>query len=173
MVPTAVLKLDFRKAFDSVSWDSLDRIMRVQGFNDTCTWISKILVTGRTSILLNGVPGSWLHCRHGLSQGDPISPYLFIIVADVLQRLVQKGASDGLISHPIDPSLPCPVLQYTDDTLILIKGDLTGIACLKRILDSFSRATGLHINFQKSTFIPMNIDTAEAATMAAALGCCI
>lgn len=148
--------------------------MRARGFEDTwCSWISNVLKSGRTAILLNGVPGRWLHCRRGLRQGDPISPYLFIIVADVLQRLIRRASFDGLVSHPIDLSLPCPVLQYADDTLILIKGDLACIRSLKQILDSFSRATGFYINIQKSTFIPMHIATAEAEIMAEVLGCSI
>ncbi|CAD6343412.1 unnamed protein product [Miscanthus lutarioriparius] len=160
--PTAILKLDFRKAFDSVSWDRLDRIMQARGFGNTwCTWISRTLHTGKTAILLNGTPGRWFQCRRGLRQGDPIYPYLFIIVSDVLQRLIQRASANGELCHPIDP----------DDTLILLKGDVASVAKLRQILDAFSLATGLHINFHKSTFIPMNIDSAAATEMVNILGC--
>ena len=60
--------------------------------------------------MLNGVPGRWITYRRGLRQGDHISPYLFIIVADVLQRLLQQASRRGDLSHPVDCSLPCPVL---------------------------------------------------------------
>jgi hypothetical protein len=84
-----VLKLDFRKAFDSVDWGALDRILRARGFGDLwCSWIRAILESGRTAILLNGVPGRWFDCKQGRHQGDALSPYLFIIVADVLQELI-------------------------------------------------------------------------------------
>lgn len=95
----------------------------------------------------------------------------FIIVADVLQRLIRLASDAGLICHPIDPTLPCPVLQYTDDTLILVKGDVATMVALRQCLDKFSAATGLSINFHKSTFVPMNVDDATATTMALALGC--
>lgn len=168
--PTVALKLDFKKAFDSVEWDSLDRIMAARGFDLSWRrWIQSILTTGKTAVMLNGVPGRWITCKRGLRQGDPISPYLFIIVADVLQRLVQKASSEGYLHHPIDDSLTCPVIQYADDTLLLIQGDIAAIQALKSILDSFSRATGLTINFHKSTLVPMHI--AEPERMAGILGC--
>jgi hypothetical protein len=62
--PTIVLKLDFRKAFDSVDWAALDRILRARGFGDVwCSWIRAILESGRTAVLLNGVPGRWFDCK--------------------------------------------------------------------------------------------------------------
>lgn len=170
--PTAVLKLDFRKAFDSVSWTSLDAILECRGFDDRWRgWVQSILATGKTSVLLNGVPGPWINCKRGLRQGDPLSPYLFIIVADVLQCLVQRSCAHGDIQHPVDASLPCPVLQYADDTLLLVRGDVSAIVALKQVLDMFSRATGLDINYHKSTFVPMNISREDTVRMANILGC--
>ncbi|CAN6253863.1 unnamed protein product [Urochloa humidicola] len=170
--PTAVLKLDFRKAFDSICWDSLDNILSARGFDERWrSWINNILQTGKTAVLLNGVPGNWIQCRRGLRQGDPLSPFLFIIVADVLQRLISQASRNGLLAHPVDDSLPCPVLQYADDTLILVRGDVQTITALKQVLDSFSAATGLVINFHKSTFVPMNVDELVSIQMANILGC--
>jgi hypothetical protein len=111
--PTLVFKIDFRKAFDSVNWGSLLAILRARGFDDRwCLWMERILDTGHTAILLNGVPGCWIRCRNGLRQGDPLSPYLFIIVADVLQRLIRKAWDSGSLAHPLSPDTPCPLLQY-------------------------------------------------------------
>ena len=63
------------------------------------------------------------------------------------------------------------MLQYADDTLILTRGDVASLQALKNILDDFSMATGLTINYHKSTFVPMNVDAATASTMATVLGC--
>lgn len=147
-LPTIVLKLDFRKAFDSINWCSLDAILAARGFDDSWRqWVSSILSTGKTSVLLNGTPGNWIPCKNGLRQGDPLSPYLFIIVADVLPKLIARACADGLLAHPVDDTLPCPVLHYADDTLILCRGDLTAIQTLKRLLAAFFAATGLQINY--------------------------
>ncbi|KAK1618615.1 hypothetical protein QYE76_024132 [Lolium multiflorum] len=106
--PTLVFKIDFRKAFDSVNWASLLKILRARGFDEHwCRWMELILSTGHTAILLNGVPGDWIRCRNGLRQGDPLSPYLFIIVADVLQRLIRSVWEAGSLSHPLSPDTPC------------------------------------------------------------------
>jgi len=65
--PVAILKLDFKKAFDSVEWSSLDAILHIRGFDANWrSWISNILSTGKTVVLLNGVPRRWITCRRGL-----------------------------------------------------------------------------------------------------------
>lgn len=173
-VPTTVLKLDFKKAFDSVEWPSLDAILHARGFDERWRgWVSNILMTGRTAVMLNGVPDRWMNCRRGLRQGDPMSPFLFFIVADVLQRLIRCEADRGTLCHPIDGTLPCPVLQYAEDTLILTKGDVQTMCVLKQILEDFSLTTGLTINFHKSTFVPMNVEEHTANEMASVLGCAL
>jgi hypothetical protein len=65
------------------------------------------------------------------------------------------------------------VLQYADDTLILTKGDVAFMHVLKNILEDFSLATELTINFHKSTFVPMNVDDETASAMANVLGCAL
>lgn len=73
--------------------------------------------------------------------------------SDVLQCLIK---TDGAAHHPLADT-PCPVLQYADDTIILIRADSDDLTRLKTILDMFSDATGLKINFEKSTVTPMHV----------------
>jgi hypothetical protein len=76
-----------------------------------------------------------------------------------------------MLKHPIVPNLPCPVIQYAKDTLILFQGD-PGQACLlKEILDAFSMTTGLHINYDKSTFVPINLSEAKQSQISNILEC--
>ena len=91
-------------------------------------------------------------------------------MADTLQQLILQASRQGELRHPLSHDLPCPTLQYADDTLIILQGDLAQLLRLKEILFAFSEFSGLHINFEKSTFIPLNIDPLIAADMAAALG---
>lgn len=131
-----VLKLDFAKAFNTVSWDGMFRVMQARGFsNRWINWMKAILSTSRSAVLVNGCPRPWINCRRGLRQGDPISPYLFLIIDETLQCMIR--ACTG-IQHPTEEGLPCAVLQYTDDTLIVLRGEITGVSLLKEVLDRFA-----------------------------------
>lgn len=166
--------MDFRKAFDSISWDSLLKILWHRGFPPRfCDWISDLLSSIKTAVSLNDTPGDWIQCKKGLRQGDPISPYLFIIVADVLQQMIRTAAADdpNLLRHPVFPELPPSVLQYADGTLIITHASAEAAFKLKQILDDFASATGLCINFSKTTLIPMNVDTSTSNLIAQTLGC--
>jgi hypothetical protein len=117
--PTVVLKLDFTKAFDSIDWASLRKVLTARGFPDTwCDWMDAIFSSSLSAVLLNGVPGKWISCKRGLRQGDPLSPYLYLLMGDLLQRLFLR---DHVLRHPLAEDAPCPVLQYADDTLIIFR----------------------------------------------------
>ena len=152
----------------------MSAIRRAKGFPRVwCDWIHNLNQTSQSAVLLNGKPDPWINCRQGLRQGDSLSPYLFIIVADVLQRLILQASANGLLSHPIDPSIPCPVLQYADDTLIILQDDLDQLQTLKSILLDFSNTMGLVINFHKRTFAPIHVDPDLASQLAASFGCAV
>ncbi|CAD6264443.1 unnamed protein product [Miscanthus lutarioriparius] len=142
-LPALVLKLDFAKVFDTVNWVGLDLVLQAQGFSVKWrNWIQSILSSSRSAVLVNGCPGPWISCKQGLRQGDPLSPYLFLLVADTLQALIKKYAQE--IKHPIDSSAHCAMLQYADDMPIVIKGELRGLTI------HFAAATGLTINYNKT-----------------------
>jgi hypothetical protein len=166
-----VLKLDFHKAFDSISWEALDRILLANGFPIIfCLWIRNLNSSSQSAVILNGKPGRWIQCRRGLRQGNPEYPYLFNIVVDLLRSMLHQAAVNGLLLHPLADNLPCLVLQYADDTIIIIRSSEDDMRNLKVVLDSFSVATGLHINFHKSTFAPVHVDPDVSIHLAAILG---
>jgi hypothetical protein len=69
------------------------------------------------------------------------------------------------------PVLPCPILHYADGTLIILKADENQLLASKKTLQTFSAATGLHINFEKSTFLPICVDSDHACHLASILEC--
>lgn len=96
-----ILKLDFTKAFDTVEHNVILQMLKHLGFDDKwCDWTQRILASGTSSILLNGVPGKHFHCKRGVRQGDPLSPLLFVLAADLLQCIINRGHRDGLFELP-------------------------------------------------------------------------
>lgn len=134
-VPAVVLKLDFLKAFDSVDWSALDTILAAKGFPECWrAWVRQLNLSNQSAILLNGAPSKWFTCKKGLRQGDPLSPYLFILVADILQQIILEASTLQHVHHPLCPDLPCPVLQYADDTLIIMEACPMQLSHLKTVL---------------------------------------
>lgn len=101
--PMIVLKLDFHKAFDTINWEFLLYVLQHRCFDSRWSdWIRSILSTSKAHILINGAIGDQIQYKRGVRQGDPLSPYLFILVPDVLQRLIKQAGTNGRFSHPLD-----------------------------------------------------------------------
>jgi hypothetical protein len=170
--PIIVLKLDFQKAFDSIHWEAIFHTMSVIGFPPKWIgWVRELLKTSQAQMIINGHTGKKFKIQRGVGQGDPLSPYIFIIVADILQQMFRKAYDSGFLKHPIQQGSPYPALQYADDTLLIIQGSAQQALLAKQLLCAFSEFTGLQINFQKSTFVPMHMTETESNVAASLLGC--
>jgi retron-type reverse transcriptase len=147
--PVVILKLDFEKAFDTIEHEVIYEILRKKGFSkEWIAWVRMILESGISSVLINGVPGKQFRCKRGVRQGDPLSPLLFVLGADLLQSVVNDLLQRGLISLPIHTGDPdFPIIQYADDTLLIVPADSVQLSVLKEALQDFSSSTSLKVNF--------------------------
>lgn len=78
-----------------------------------------------------------------------------------------------VLCHPLDPNLPPTILQYVDNTLIIADVDGDAALQVKEIRDNFAIATGLTLNFHKTTFVPLNYDSTLALSIASTFGCSV
>ncbi|GJW61371.1 RNA-directed DNA polymerase, eukaryota, reverse transcriptase zinc-binding domain protein [Tanacetum coccineum] len=117
-----LLKVDFEKAFDSLDWKFLDNIMNQMGFSSKWRmWINGCLKSTYGSVIVNGSPTKEFKIQKGLRQGDPLSPFLFIIAVEALHIALEEAKSKHIFegvkvgSNKVDISH----LQFADDALIL------------------------------------------------------
>ena len=92
-----IFKVDFEKAYDSINWKFLMSIMKKMGFGDKwCKWVETCLKSSSTSVLVNGSPSEEFGVERGVRQGDPLSPFLFILAAEGLNAIVNEAVEKGI-----------------------------------------------------------------------------
>ena len=172
--PAVLLKLDFHKAFDCVSWSYLLWVMDQMGFPPTWIhWISSCVSSAAASILINGTPTKPFKLQRGLRQGDPLSPFLFVLAAEGLNLLIKQATSRQLWAG-IEVCKNGPIishLQFADDTILFSSPDACSILNIKKILILFQLTSGLQINFHKSELLGVNVSEGKLKQLAQILCC--
>ncbi|CAL1374841.1 unnamed protein product [Linum trigynum] len=158
-----MMKLDMRKAYGLVDWDCLDSILKAYGFSEKWRgWINACIRTVKFSILLNGSPTEPFFPSRGIRQGDPISPFLFILMSILIDEAVAK-----VDIHGIKLNRNCPRIShclFADDTVIFGKASVREAYHIQSILRRYSEATGQEINANKSSIF-FSKNTPEAIKM--------
>nr|GFA10303.1 putative RNA-directed DNA polymerase, eukaryota, reverse transcriptase zinc-binding domain protein [Tanacetum cinerariifolium] len=167
-----IFKVDFEKAYDSVRWDYLDDVLDKFGFGIKWHgWIQNCLRSSRGSILTNGSPTEEFQFFKGLKQGDPLSPFLFILIMESLhissQRVVDAGLYTGIrLSSDVNLSH----LFYVDDAMFVRQWSDSNIKTLVHVLKCFHQASGLKINMSKSKIMGIHVNNEKVNDAAATLG---
>ncbi|XP_039683022.1 secreted RxLR effector protein 78-like [Medicago truncatula] len=115
-----LFKVDFEKAYDSVDWGYLVAVMKKMEFPVLWRkWIKECVTTATASILVNGSPTEEFPLQRGLRQGDPLSPFLFLLAAEGMNVLMSSVVGNNLFTgYTVGSSNPTVVshLQFADDT---------------------------------------------------------
>ncbi|RVW17671.1 Transposon TX1 uncharacterized 149 kDa protein [Vitis vinifera] len=144
-----VFKIDFEKAYDHVKWDFLDHVLEKKGFSPRWRkWMSGCLSSVSYAILVNGSAKGWVKASRGLRQGDPLSPFLFTLVTDVLSRMLMRAEERNMM-----------------------EGFREELQTLKSLLLVFGHISGLKVNLNKSSIYGINLDQAHLSRLAEMLDC--
>jgi mannosylglycoprotein endo-beta-mannosidase len=158
-IPALFMKLDIQKAFDTINWSYLLEVLRALGSGERWRqWISMLFGTASSRAMINGQLGdSFIH-RRGVRQGDPLSPMLFILAIDPLQRILDMASTNGILTPLPLVSMNLRTSLYADDAAIFITPNRDDLMVVKSILETFGKATGLVTNFDKSSIHPIRCE---------------
>jgi hypothetical protein len=145
--PFFALKIDMMKAYDRVEWDYLRRVLQKLGFHQS--WISSVMrcvSSVRYAIRING------ESTRSLRQGDPISPYLFLLCAEGLSCLLKKKEREGSLKGLRNGRTGPLLISYLQMIVsFFTRGDVKSVSTLKSVLQQYSEGSGQRINLQKSS----------------------
>ena len=169
-------KLDIEKAYDNVDWSFLLSVISMMGFGEKwLRWMQWCISTTSFFILVNGTSLVFFQSFRGLRQGDPLSPYLFVIAMEALSCLLKRAVSGGfLLAYKVrgrggEGAHVCHLL-FVDDTLVFSAATQDQIKYLSWTLMWFEAISGLIINLDKSKLIPVGC-VENVKVLVAELGC--
>ncbi|GJR20565.1 RNA-directed DNA polymerase, eukaryota [Tanacetum coccineum] len=147
-----IFKVDFAKAYDSVRWDFLDDVLSSFGFGSRWrSWVRGSLSSGKASILVNGSPTSEFHFYRGLKQGDPLAPFLFLLIMEALHLSFSRALEAGIFSgYKIDSSTTLSHLFYADDAVFIGEWSHSNLRGIMNILRCFSFLSGNNMSSIKA-----------------------
>ena len=147
------IKLDMAKAYDKVEWHFLQAMMQKMGF---CTkwinWITSCMKTITYFFNCNGKTKGFVTPERGIRQGDPLSPYLFLICSEGFSNLLRKAEESNKIKG-LKINRQGPIIThifFADDSLIFCKANMQQATEIMKVLKTYEVASGQMINFDKS-----------------------
>lgn len=167
------LKFDIKKAFDTLDWDFLLKVLAAFGFHsDFCNWVSTILISARLSFQVNGHSVGYMACKRGVRQGDPLSPLLFCLAEDVLSRSISFFMDSNQMQHMAGPKgfkTPSHIL-YADDIMVFCKGTKKGLRNLMNLFSVYGASSGQILSIGKCQFFAGSISSSRITEIKGILG---
>ena len=150
-IPGMILLIDFEKAFDTVSWGFIDNVLKIFNFGDSIKkWIHTFYSGSQSCIIQNGYMSSFFNLGRGCRQGDPLSPYVFLLCAEILGILIRNNKT--LKGIEVLGS-EFKISQYADDTSLFLDGTENSLISALKILELFYKMSGLKMNVEKTKVI--------------------
>ncbi|XP_021996267.1 uncharacterized protein LOC110893468 [Helianthus annuus] len=160
--PRCAFKVDIQKAYDTVDWNFLSQVLIGFGFHPKMIqWIMLCVSTPTYSICVNGETHGYFKGKRGLRQGDPLSPYLFTLVMEVLTCILHRTSQldSSFRFHNKCEKQKIINLCFADDLFLFARGDVRSAKCIMDSLSRFSSMSGLVPSIQKSTAYFCNVSS--------------
>ena len=147
-IPGLLLFVDFEKAFDSLEWSFIERTLQHFGFGSSLiTWVQTFYKNIESCVLNNGWTSCFFQPQRGVRQGCPLSPYLFILSAEILAKATRSNKNIKGIS--VNNS-EIKISQYADDTTFILNGTRDSLSATLKMIETFSSMSGLRLNSKKT-----------------------
>ncbi|GAU30313.1 hypothetical protein TSUD_211700 [Trifolium subterraneum] len=133
----------------------------VVAINEWRSWIRACVFTGNLAVLVNGCPTEEINIQRGLKQGDPLAPFLFLLVVEGLSATIRRAEEIGMFKgfKVGNSGLSVSHLQYAYDTIFLGEASVENLWTFKTVLRCFEMASGLKVNFSKSSVMGVNVSS--------------
>lgn len=166
------LKVDIAKAFDSVRWKFIFLCLRSFHVSETyIRWLQAYVCTTIFSVGFNGYSHGYFKGTRGLRQGDPLSPYLFVLTMNYLSILLDKAARDGNFNYHFNyDDSKLTHLCFADDLLIFMDGSLSSVQSVVKVLKEFEQMSGLAFSVHKTSFYFAGLSDQEVSTITISTG---
>lgn len=170
--PRITLKIDIAKAFDTLNWDFLFICLSsLQVPQDYLRLLRACVCTPNFTIGYNGTVQGYFKSKKGLRQGDPLSPYLFVIAMNCLSTMLNKAAEDGRFAyHEKCRTARLTHLCFADDLLIFTDGSLSSVQAILEVLKEFELHSGLSVSLQKTSVFSSGLSQVEVDQISSATG---
>ena len=147
-IPGLLLFIDFEKAFDTLEWPFISKTLQHFGFGPSLlNWIELFYCNIESCVLNNGWASNFFKLSRGVRQGCPLSPYLFILSAEILADAIRKKQRiKGIEINGIDFKLS----QYADDTTLILDGSEKSFLESVILIETFGNISGLRLNIKKT-----------------------
>ncbi|GJY11524.1 protein LAZ1 [Tanacetum coccineum] len=158
--PRCAFKVDIQKTYDTVDWGFLRNILHCFGFHVTMVkWIMACVSSVSFSLSINDDIHGYFQGRRGLRQGDPISPYLFTLVMEVLTLIIKRRicVSNTFRYHNLCEDLQIVNVCFADDLFIFSRGEVDSARLIMESLEEFQKSSGLVPSIPKSTVYLCNV----------------
>ena len=163
-----ILLIDFRKAFDSIDHTFLQNTLELLGFGpDITQWIKLFFSKREAQILMGGHISDIIQLEQGVPQGDVISPYIFILMVEILLLKINYTKNITGITFALNESRS---ETFADDTTIFLERNITNLRNTTKYITQFHKISGLACNLDKTVVIPIGQNTNKYDTLCPDLG---